>query len=62
MLMRMGAESRALLKSFISLVYFMRGAISYDALMWMTYAERVLVKEFLDERFEAEKKNPHPQY
>lgn len=62
MLQRMGAESRELVKSFISLVYFMRGAITYDQMMWRTFAERVLIKEFLDERFEEEKKNPHPVY
>jgi hypothetical protein len=62
MLQRMGAESRSLVVSMISLVYFMRGAISYDEMMWRTYAERVLIKEFLDERFEIEKKNAHPVY
>jgi hypothetical protein len=58
----MGAESRELVRSFISLVYFMRGSISYDQMMWRTYAERVLIKEFLEERFEEEKKNPYPVY
>lgn len=62
MIHRMDAESKALVDSFISLSYFMRGSMTYDDFMWRTYAERTLVKEFLDERFENEKKNPHPQY
>ena len=62
MIARMQKESRELLKSMLSLSYFMRGAITYDDMFWRTYAERELIKDFLDDRFEIEKNNPHPVY
>lgn len=62
MIARMQSDGRALLKSLVSLSYFMRGAISYDEMFWRTYAERELIKEFLDDRFDVEKGNPHPVY
>jgi hypothetical protein len=40
----------------------MRGAISYTELMNMSIPERMILKEFLEERFEAESKNPNPTY
>lgn len=58
----MGRESRDLLKSLVSLVYFMRGAISLNDIWWTSHAEREIIREFLDARFEAESKNPYPQY
>lgn len=58
----MNRESRELIKTLVSLTYFMRGAISYDEFMWRTYAEREIIKDFLDSRFETESKNPHPVY
>jgi len=58
----MDRESRKLLESIVSLVYFMRGAISYNDMMWMTHGEREVIKDFLDTRFETESKNPHPVY
>lgn len=62
MIDRMQSESRALIKSLVNLVYFMRGSISYDQMMWMTFAEREVVKDFLDERFEIEKNRTNPIY
>jgi len=44
------------------MVYFMRGSLSYEEAMNMCHAERSIVMEFLKERFEQEKKNPHPVY
>ncbi len=55
-------ESERLLDSVITMIYFMRGAVSYSEAMNMTYAERTLVSTFIERRFEAEKKNPHPVY
>jgi hypothetical protein len=40
----------------------MRGAVSYTEMMQMSVQERHLISEFLDERFEAESKSPHPVY
>ena len=62
MIEQMESESRGLIKAIISLVYFMRGSIKYDDMMWMTFGERLAIKDFLDERFEIEKNNPHPVY
>jgi hypothetical protein len=62
MIDRMQSESRALLKALINLVYFMRGSISYAEMMWMTFAEREMIKEFLDDRFEIEKNRSTPIY
>lgn len=58
----MQKDSRELLKSMVSLAYFMRGAITYEDMFWRTYAERELIKDFLDDRFEIEKNNPSPVY
>lgn len=44
------------------MVYFMRGALSYEEAMNMCAGERSIVMDFLKERFEQEKKNPNPVY
>ena len=62
MIVGMENDARELVKSVISLAYFMRGAIKYDDLMCMTHGERVLVKEFLDVRLEAEGKKEFQVY
>ena len=62
MFVRLRNESRDLLKSVISLVYFMRGSIQYDDMMLMTPVERELVNEFLKDRFEQEKDRHYPVY
>lgn len=46
----------------VELVYFMRGAISYDGMMDMTPTERKLVAKFLDKRMEIEGKRTNPVY
>lgn len=62
MFVRLRNESRDLLKSVISLVYYMRGSIQYDDMMLMTPVERELVNDFLKDRFEAEKDRQYPVY
>lgn len=59
---RMRTEVRSLLKEVISLVYFMRGAIQYDDMIMRSPVERELIGEFINDRFEHEKNNPHPIY
>ncbi len=44
------------------MTYFMRGSLSYTEMMHMSYAERQMVSDFLEERFKDEAKNPHPVY
>ena len=55
-------EARNLIHRVVELVYYMRGSISYTEMMEMTYPERQIVSEFLENRMEMEKKNPHPVY
>lgn len=59
---RMRTEVRGLLKEIISLVYYMRGSIQYEDMIMRTPVERELIHDFIDERFEQEKKNPYPVY
>lgn len=58
----MSEESRLIIKAAINDAYFMRGALTYEHIMNMSIPERMIMKEFLQERFEAEAKNPHPVY
>jgi hypothetical protein len=58
----MQRDVEGLIDGIISLVYYMRGAISYEDMMMRTPGERDRISRFLDKRFEAEKKNPHPVY
>ena len=55
-------SARTLIKSVIELVYFMRGSIQYDDMMWRTPLERELIAEFLKDRFEKEAKRDFPNY
>lgn len=62
MFKRMQHECQLLMKSVIYLVYYMRGAIQYNDMLQRTFIERELIREFIDERFDQEKKNLHPVY
>ena len=55
-------ESERLIDSILTLIYFMRGSLSYSEAMNMSYAERELVGKFIEKRLEVEKKNPYPVY
>lgn len=55
-------ESERLIDSILTLIYFMRGSISYSEAMNMSYAERELVGKFIEKRLEVERKNPYPVY
>ena len=50
------------MKSVIQLVYFMRGSISYNEMMNMTFVEREMVGDFIKERLEQESKRSNPVY
>lgn len=62
MFKQLTGEARALISTIIELVYYMRGAISYNEMMEMSYPERQLVAEFIEKRLEHEKNNPYPVY
>jgi len=55
-------EATNLIDGIISLVYYMRGSISYEEMLRRTPGERDRISAFLDKRFEIEKNNPHPVY
>lgn len=59
---RLQNDAVAIVDSCIEMVYFMRGAISYDSMMMKTPGERQRINNFLGRRLEAEKKNPNPIY
>lgn len=59
---RLQGDAKNVVKRVIELVYFMRGAISYEEMMRRTPGERQMIDEFLGQRLEIEKKNPHPIY
>lgn len=49
------AEARGIISDVIQLSWYMRGAIQYKDMMEMSHAERQLVREFIDSRFEQMK-------
>jgi hypothetical protein len=50
----MGAKS--LLESIIALVYYMKGSVQYEDMMYRTPLERSLMEEFLVKKMERENK------
>lgn len=48
--------------SAIEMIYFMRGAISYNDMMLMTPGERDRVGSFVEKRLDQESKSPYPNY
>jgi hypothetical protein len=46
----------------ISLVYFMRGSISYPEMMTLSYYERQAISLFLERRLEQEENKTNPVY
>lgn len=55
-------DGERLVDSVLTLIYFMRGAVSYTEAMNMSYGERELAGKFIERRLEVEKKNPSPVY
>ncbi len=59
---RLRKEANDLIKSIVQLTWFMRGAISYHEMLKMSYAERQLVREWIEENLNNQKDSPHPTY
>jgi hypothetical protein len=55
-------EATRIVEGVVSLIYYMRGAVSYTEAMYMTYAERQIMSDFLEQRFEHESKRMYPVY
>ena len=62
MFARLQRESKQLLDGVVTLIYFMRGAVSYTEAMNMSSSERVLISSFIENRLEGEKQSPNPVY
>lgn len=58
---RLAHDVQDIVDGIIRLVYFMRGAVSYEEMMWRTPGERQRMDTFLSERLEAEKQKPPSQ-
>lgn len=53
---------RDLIESVVQVIYFMRGSIQYDDMMWRTPLERQIFAEFVEKRLESESKKHFPIY
>jgi hypothetical protein len=62
MFSKLGRDAEGLTDGIISLVYYMRGAVGYEEMWRRTPFERERFSQFIDKRFEIEKKNPYPVY
>jgi len=52
----MDSAAKTLIKNVIQLVYFMKGSIQYDDMMWRSPLERSLMEEFVMEIINAQTK------
>lgn len=62
MFKRLQYDAKELIKSCISLAYFMRGSIPYEEMLRRTHIEREMITEFINDRLEQESKRMHPVY
>ena len=51
-----------IVETIIELVYFMRGAISYEEMMWRTPGERQRISQFIQKRLESQKGSMSPVF
>lgn len=62
MFLKLRNEAKELIKSIVQLAWFMRGGISYHDMLRMSYAEREIVHDWIEEHLKMQKDNPHPVY
>lgn len=55
-------DVESVISQVIHIMYFMRGAISYEECMRRTYGERQRLDDFIEKRLEVEKESPFPNY
>ena len=60
LIVRLGSEIKALVKSALEISYFSRGAWSYSQVLYMSQAEREMAVEFINERLKIASKSMHP--
>lgn len=62
MINSMAMDVRNLLKQAVEIAWFSRGSIQYETALSMSPLERDIAVEFVNNRLEAQKKNPNPIY
>ena len=50
----------ALVKTCMSMTYFMRGSYQYEDILNRSYSERQMIAQFIEERMEMQQKIPYP--
>lgn len=58
----MAKDVRSLLKQAVEIAWFSRGSIQYETALAMSPLERDITIEFVNNRLDAQKKNPNPVY
>ena len=55
-------ETDQLVEDSMQLIYYMRGAVSYGEVMYMTPYEKSMMNEFISDQLEKVKNLPHPVF
>lgn len=58
----LGKDTRNLIKQALDIAWFSRGSIQYHSALLMCPLERDIAVQLVNERLDAQKKNPHPVY
>ena len=62
MFSKLRSEVKGIIRSVVEMVYFMRGSIQYDDMMFRTPGERDVIQEFIESRLDVENKKINPVY
>jgi hypothetical protein len=62
MINALGIDTRNLLKQAVEIAWYSRGSIQYETALGMSPLERDIAIQFVNDRLEAQKKNPNPVY
>jgi len=62
MINALAIDTRNLLKQAVEIAWFSRGSIQYETALGMSPLERDIAVQFVNDRLEAQKKNPNPVY
>jgi hypothetical protein len=62
MINALGVDTRNLLKQAVEIAWYSRGSIQYETALGMSPLERDIAIQFVNDRLEAQKKNPNPVY
>lgn len=62
MINALAVDTRNLLKQAVEIAWYSRGSIQYGTALNMSPLERDIAIQFVNDRLEAQKKNPNPVY